>query len=134
MSYFFSFNPWVDLRVNLGSCFFFKVDKEHTTKCIKLLNSGVIFNYIFFPLLGHIEGHLRYPHAWVWLTASQIFGLLFAAQKPEELLSLWHSERNAPQQHNTQPVASSFLSTNLDKRVRLSESEQCHTGQCYPSL
>ncbi|XP_053097705.1 small subunit processome component 20 homolog [Pangasianodon hypophthalmus] len=76
---------------------------------------------------GHIEAHLRYPHYWVWLTASQIFGLLFAAQKPEELLSLWHSERNAPK--NTQPVASSFLSTSLDKKMRELVLSFCHQLQ-----
>ncbi|KAI5094075.1 small subunit processome component 20-like [Silurus meridionalis] len=76
---------------------------------------------------GHIEAHLRYPHSWVWLTASQIFGLLFAAQKPESLLSLWHSERNASQ--NSQPVASSYLSTSLDKRMRELVLSFCHQLQ-----
>ncbi|KAG7320342.1 hypothetical protein KOW79_016195 [Hemibagrus wyckioides] len=76
---------------------------------------------------GHIEAHLRYPHSWVWLTASQIFGLLFAAQKPEELLSLWHSAKNVPQ--NNQPVASTFLSTNLDKRMRELVLSFCHQLQ-----
>ncbi|XP_060746083.1 small subunit processome component 20 homolog [Tachysurus vachellii] len=76
---------------------------------------------------GHIEAHLRYPHSWVWLTASQIFGLLFAARKPEELMSLWHSERNAPQ--SNQPVASTFLSLNLDKRMRELVLSFCHQLQ-----
>ncbi|XP_060759153.1 small subunit processome component 20 homolog [Neoarius graeffei] len=76
---------------------------------------------------GHIEAHLRYPHSWVWRTASQIFGLLFAAQKPEKLLSLWRSERNAPQ--NTPPVASSFLSTSLDKKMRELILSFCHQLQ-----
>ncbi|XP_036433359.1 small subunit processome component 20 homolog [Colossoma macropomum] len=65
---------------------------------------------------GHIEAHLRYPHSWVWLTASQVFGLLFAAHKPEELLSLWHSIEKNPK--TGQSVASSFLATNLDKKMR----------------
>ncbi|XP_066524697.1 small subunit processome component 20 homolog [Hoplias malabaricus] len=76
---------------------------------------------------GHIEAHLRYPHSWVWLTASQIFGLLFAAQKPEELLSLWQSEKNA---HKTdQAVACSFLSNNLDKKMRELVLSFCHQLQ-----
>ncbi|XP_062862543.1 small subunit processome component 20 homolog [Trichomycterus rosablanca] len=65
---------------------------------------------------AHIEAHLRYPHSWVWLTASQIFGLLFAAQKPEELLSMWCSEKNASK--NERSTASLFLSANLDKKMR----------------
>ncbi|KAL6459983.1 hypothetical protein MHYP_G00317420 [Metynnis hypsauchen] len=75
----------------------------------------------------HIEAHLHYPHSWVWLTASQVFGLLFAAHKPEELLSLWHSIEKA---HKTgQPVASSFLATNLDKKMRELVLSFCHQLQ-----
>ncbi|XP_051974584.1 small subunit processome component 20 homolog [Xyrauchen texanus] len=65
---------------------------------------------------GHIDSHLRYPHSWVWLTASQIFGLLFAAHKPEDLVTLWNSQENTHK--TTQPVATGFLSKNLDKKMR----------------
>ncbi|KAI7792184.1 putative small subunit processome component 20-like protein [Triplophysa rosa] len=65
---------------------------------------------------GHIDSHLRYPHSWVWLTASQIFGLLFAAHKPEDLVTLWSSQDTT--QKNTQPVASVFLFNNLDQKMR----------------
>lgn len=67
---------------------------------------------------GHIDSHLRYPHSWVWLTASQIFGLLFAAHKPEDLVTLWNSQETT--QKHTQPVASVFLFNNLDKKARTS--------------
>lgn len=65
---------------------------------------------------GHIDSHLRYPHSWVWLTASQIFGLLFAAHKPEDLLTLWRSQDHIKKPK--QPVAVVFLSSNLDKKMR----------------
>ncbi|XP_051544163.1 small subunit processome component 20 homolog [Myxocyprinus asiaticus] len=65
---------------------------------------------------GHIDSHLRYPHSWVWLTASQIFGLLFSAHKPEDLVTLWNSQENT--QKTTQRVATDFLSQNLDKKMR----------------
>uniref|UniRef100_A0A8C4I8L6 Small subunit processome component 20 homolog n=1 Tax=Dicentrarchus labrax TaxID=13489 RepID=A0A8C4I8L6_DICLA len=38
-----------------------------------------------YNIWGHIEAHLRYPHCWVWLTASQLFGQLFAAHQAEQL-------------------------------------------------
>ncbi|XP_056312047.1 small subunit processome component 20 homolog [Danio aesculapii] len=65
---------------------------------------------------GHIDSHLRYPHSWVWLTASQIFGLLFAAHKPEDLLALWGSQENTNK--STLPVATAFLTDNLYKKMR----------------
>ncbi|XP_072529293.1 small subunit processome component 20 homolog [Salminus brasiliensis] len=76
---------------------------------------------------GHVETHLRYPHSWVWLTASQVFGLLFAAQKPEELLSLWRPQEKAPKPEPS--VAFSFLATNLDKKMRELVLSFCHQLQ-----
>ncbi len=67
-------------------------------------------------LSGHTDSHLRYPHCWVWLTASQIFGLLFAVRKPEELLALWSSQENTSK--TTQPVATAFLIDNLSPKAR----------------
>lgn len=71
-----------------------------------------------FPA-GHVEAHLRYPHCWVWLTASQLFGQLFAAHKPEELVAVWRGEATgAP------PAASAttFIANRLDKKVKLQTS------------
>ncbi|KAL0196359.1 hypothetical protein M9458_009931, partial [Cirrhinus mrigala] len=65
---------------------------------------------------SQIDSHLRYPHCWVWLTASQIFGLLFAAHKPEELLALWRSKENKSK--SKQPVATAFLIDNLYQKAR----------------
>ncbi|XP_026065231.1 small subunit processome component 20 homolog isoform X1 [Carassius auratus] len=65
---------------------------------------------------SHIDSHLRYPHCWVWLTASQILGLLFAAHKPEELLALWSSQESTSK--TTQPVASASLTENLSQKMR----------------
>ncbi|XP_073694690.1 small subunit processome component 20 homolog [Garra rufa] len=65
---------------------------------------------------SHIESHLRYPHFWVWVTASQIFGLLFAAHKPEELLASCRSQEKTSK--TKQPVASAFLMDNLYQKMR----------------
>ncbi|XP_036373482.1 small subunit processome component 20 homolog [Megalops cyprinoides] len=65
---------------------------------------------------NHIHAHLRYPHSWVWLTASQLFGQLFASHKPEELVARWRGEGDVPTE--AEPVATTFLVTDLDKRMR----------------
>ncbi|KAG7496109.1 small subunit processome component 20-like [Solea senegalensis] len=62
---------------------------------------------------GHIEAHLRYPHCWVWLTASQLFGQLFAAHQAEQLITIWRGEAA-----KAQSVATAFITSNLDKKMR----------------
>ncbi|KAK0145461.1 Small subunit processome component 20 [Merluccius polli] len=63
----------------------------------------------------HIEAHLRYPHCWVWLTASQLFGQLFASQQPQGLVQMWREEGEA---ECPMPVATAFLTSRLDKKMR----------------
>lgn len=64
-------------------------------------------------ILGHIEAHLRYPHCWVWLTASQLFGQLFAAHRAEQLVSVWRGEGDV----SSELAATDFITCNLDKKV-----------------
>lgn len=65
---------------------------------------------------GHIEAHLRYPHCWVWLTASQLFGQLFAANEAEKLVAVWRGEGG---EAAAQASATTFITSKLDKKVRL---------------
>ncbi|XP_072235229.1 small subunit processome component 20 homolog [Leuresthes tenuis] len=74
---------------------------------------------------GHIEAHLRHPHCWVWLTASQLFGQLFAAQQPEQLLAIWRGEGDA----SSRPTAAEFITSNLDKKMRELALAFCHQLQ-----
>lgn len=68
----------------------------------------------WFPT-GHVEAHLRYPHCWVWLTSSQLFGQLFAAHKPEDLVTIWKGEATEPQPLSS---ATTFITGTLDKKVK----------------
>ncbi|XP_071357681.1 small subunit processome component 20 homolog isoform X2 [Trachinotus anak] len=67
-----------------------------------------------FRIWGHIEAHLRYPHCWVWLTASQLFGQLFAAHQAEQLVNVWRGEGGDASSQS----ATAFITTNLDKKMR----------------
>uniref|UniRef100_A0A8C5D0P0 UTP20 small subunit processome component n=1 Tax=Gadus morhua TaxID=8049 RepID=A0A8C5D0P0_GADMO len=64
---------------------------------------------------SHAQAHLRYPHSWVWLTASQLFGQLFASQAPQGLVEMWKEEGEA---EPPLPVATAFLCTRLDRKMR----------------
>uniref|UniRef100_A0A8C7ULV4 UTP20 small subunit processome component n=1 Tax=Oncorhynchus mykiss TaxID=8022 RepID=A0A8C7ULV4_ONCMY len=84
-------------------------------------------------ILGHVETHLRYPHCWVWLTASQLFGQLFAAHRPDQLVAHWREETtekgSAKNTTTPEPVATTFLTTNLDKKMRELVLSFCHQLQ-----
>ncbi|XP_077356066.1 small subunit processome component 20 homolog [Festucalex cinctus] len=75
---------------------------------------------------GHIEAHLRYPHCWVWLTASQLFGQLFAAHQAEELVAAWRAEGG---RDSLPPVAAAFITSKLDKKMRELALSFCHQLQ-----
>ncbi|XP_033619392.1 small subunit processome component 20 homolog [Fukomys damarensis] len=53
---------------------------------------------------SHTHTHLRHPHSWVWFTAAQVFGLLFAACQPEIR----------------------FLTSDLDLRMKSLSLAACH--------
>uniref|UniRef100_A0A3B3UBG5 UTP20 small subunit processome component n=1 Tax=Poecilia latipinna TaxID=48699 RepID=A0A3B3UBG5_9TELE len=65
--------------------------------------------------MWHVEAHLRHPHCWVWLTASQLFGQLFAAQPAEQLVAVWRETKGDASSH---PAAVDFITNNLDKKMR----------------
>ncbi|XP_061106872.1 small subunit processome component 20 homolog isoform X1 [Conger conger] len=65
---------------------------------------------------NHVNAHLRHPHSWVWLTASQVFGQMFAAHKPEDLVTQWRGLQGDTTAKV--PVATEYLVTDLDKKMR----------------
>ncbi|XP_063786087.1 small subunit processome component 20 homolog [Pseudophryne corroboree] len=76
-------------------------------------------------IYGYVQSHLWYPHSWVWLTSSQIFGLLFSFQKPEELVSKWMARK--AKQKKTQPESSAvFLAENLETKMKDLALAFCH--------
>uniref|UniRef100_A0A3P9K9E8 UTP20 small subunit processome component n=1 Tax=Oryzias latipes TaxID=8090 RepID=A0A3P9K9E8_ORYLA len=75
--------------------------------------------------IWHMEAHLRHPHCWVWLTASQIFGQLFAAQPAEKLVAAWRGEGGG----GASSTATDFITSSLDKKMRELALAFCHQLQ-----
>ncbi|XP_035476215.2 small subunit processome component 20 homolog [Scophthalmus maximus] len=103
---------YLNLITKLGQhCSLLELSKPHDT---------------LFRIWGHIEAHLRYPHCWVWLTASQLFGQMFAAQQAEQLVAVWRGEGGDT---SSQSVAIAFITSNLDKKIRELALSFCHQLQ-----
>ncbi|XP_048213322.1 small subunit processome component 20 homolog [Perognathus longimembris pacificus] len=73
---------------------------------------------------SHVHTHLRHPHSWVWLTAAQIFGLLFASCQPEELIQKWNTKKRKKKLR--EPVAVRFLTDDLDQKMKSISLASCH--------
>ncbi|XP_071941723.1 small subunit processome component 20 homolog [Antedon mediterranea] len=52
-----------------------------------IVNSGT-YKAAMNHLWGSVEVHLLHPHAWVRLVTSQLFGILFAAWQPQEVVDV----------------------------------------------
>ncbi|XP_026217757.1 small subunit processome component 20 homolog isoform X2 [Anabas testudineus] len=92
-------------------CGFLELNKPHET---------------LIQIWRHIDAHLRYPHCWVWLTASQLFGQLFAAHQAEQLVDIWREQDG---EASLQSVATAFITCNLDKKIRELALSFCHQLQ-----
>nr|XP_021495750.1 small subunit processome component 20 homolog isoform X1 [Meriones unguiculatus] len=73
---------------------------------------------------SHVHSHLRHPHSWVWLTAAQIVGLLFASCQPEELVQKWKGKKT--KKKPSDPVAVRFLTSALDQKMKSISLASCH--------
>ncbi|XP_069760571.1 small subunit processome component 20 homolog isoform X2 [Narcine bancroftii] len=76
-------------------------------------------NTLLANIWGHLQAHLWHPHSWVWLTAAQLFGRLFASLQPEELVAQWKTGKPLVQGKNmSQTPAAQFLWKELDVKMK----------------
>uniref|UniRef100_A0A8C5L0M4 UTP20 small subunit processome component n=1 Tax=Jaculus jaculus TaxID=51337 RepID=A0A8C5L0M4_JACJA len=73
---------------------------------------------------SHVHSHLRHPHNWVWFTAAQIFGLLFASCQPEELVQKWKAKKT--KKKLLDPIAVRFLTSDLVQKMKSISLASCH--------
>ncbi|KAF3814531.1 hypothetical protein GH733_017689 [Mirounga leonina] len=73
---------------------------------------------------SYVHCHLRHPHSWVWLTAAQIFGLLFASCQPEELIRRQKAKKT--KKKLSVPVAIRFLTNDLEQKMKSISLASCH--------
>uniref|UniRef100_A0A8C0NB03 UTP20 small subunit processome component n=1 Tax=Canis lupus familiaris TaxID=9615 RepID=A0A8C0NB03_CANLF len=73
---------------------------------------------------SYVHCHLRHPHSWVWLTAAQIFGLLFASCQPEELIRKQKTKKT--KKKLSVPVAVRFLTNDLEQKMKSISLASCH--------
>ncbi|XP_062913663.1 small subunit processome component 20 homolog [Mobula hypostoma] len=85
---------------------------------------------LLISIWGHIEAHLWHAHSWVWLTATQLFGMLFAALQPEDLVAMWKTGKSLVTGKNIlQTPAAQFLWKELNAKVKDLALAFCHQLQ-----
>ncbi|KAM4676012.1 small subunit processome component 20 homolog [Discoglossus pictus] len=100
------------------------------TKLIKECNITQLskHRHVVNNIFAHVQSHLWYPHSWVWLTASQIFGLLFALQKPEELVSKWITKKTSKKKASSE-TPGTFILDQMDAKMKDLALAFCHQLQ-----